>query len=176
MKTRPLSREEVHRIASFLDPLLKMLLQTGVCTGFRISELLSITPSDITKSGALFIDASRTKTRMPRTVPLHPECLKSLQRYIRRNRIRRHQLLFPISRIKAWREIKKASVLAGIDPSRIGTHSMRKTFAARIFEQNPSVDLVKLALGHTEIGSTLRYLEDESGFGLATVFRTVDFF
>jgi len=75
----------------------------------------------------------------------------------------------PISRSQAWQVIHDAARAAGIS-KRIGTHSMRKTFARRyrdwLLEQmavhrrqiEPMREVQK-ALGHKSIESTERYIE-----------------
>ena len=64
----------------------------------------------------------------------------------------------PISRVHAWRilnEAYDANEMAG----KLGTHSMRKTFADRVYDKLGR-DLVKTqrALGHRNINSTVQYL------------------
>jgi integrase len=42
---------------------------------------------------------------------------------------------------------------------KIGTHSMRKTFASKVYEQlNGRLERVQKALGHKNINSTVAYL------------------
>ena len=46
----------------------------------------------------------------------------------------------------------------GLDPSGYGTHSMRRTKAALIYRKTGNLRAVQLLLGHTKVGSTVRYL------------------
>jgi integrase len=48
--------------------------------------------------------------------------------------------------------------LAGLDSSAYGTHSMRSTKAAQIYEKTANLRAVQLLLGHTTLESTVRYL------------------
>ena len=112
-----------------------------------------------------------------RTVALHPEAKEALRAWLailakklkgkvdpqkpvfcsrvrdKATGLRRH-----ISREQAWRILKEAfnsNELQG----KLGTHAMRKTFAARMYLRLDR-DLVKVqrAMGHANINSTVQYL------------------
>jgi site-specific recombinase XerD len=70
----------------------------------------------------------------------------------------------PISRIQAWYILTEAYRTNGLT-GKLGTHSLRKTFANKVYEKLGH-DLLKTqrALGHKNLDSTLAYLsfrEDE---------------
>lgn len=46
----------------------------------------------------------------------------------------------------------------GLDPSRFGTHSLRRTKASLIYKQTKNLRAVQLLLGHSKLESTVRYL------------------
>ena len=46
----------------------------------------------------------------------------------------------------------------GLDQSRYGTHSLRRTKASIIYKVTGNLRAVQLLLGHTKIESTVRYL------------------
>ena len=46
----------------------------------------------------------------------------------------------------------------GLDPSKYGTHSLRRTKAVLIYRRTGNLRAVQLLLGHTKIESTVRYL------------------
>ena len=46
----------------------------------------------------------------------------------------------------------------GLDPTKYGTHSLRRTKAALIYKKTGNLRAVQLLLGHTKIESTVRYL------------------
>ena len=46
----------------------------------------------------------------------------------------------------------------GLDPTRYGTHSLRRTKAALIYPKTGNLHAVQLLLGHTKVDSTVRYL------------------
>lgn len=55
----------------------------------------------------------------------------------------------------------------GLDPSRFGTHSLRRTKATLIYRRTGNLRAVQLLLGHTKIESTVRYLGIEVDDALA---------
>jgi integrase len=46
----------------------------------------------------------------------------------------------------------------GLEPASYGTHSMRRTKAAKIYRKTGNLRAVQLLLGHTKLESTVRYL------------------
>ena len=176
---RPLTTEEVDLVSRSFggayanrDTALFLL---GVKSGFRISELLSLRLGDVIQGGRL-VDRVRVQRRHMkkktegRTVLLHPDAKLALKKWLDELRpaapTSRSTYLFrsrkgtnqPISRVHAWRAIREAyesNELRGA----LGTHSMRKTFANRVYDALEH-DLVKTqrALGHKNINSTVQYL------------------
>jgi integrase len=55
----------------------------------------------------------------------------------------------------------------GLDPTRYGTHSLRRTKASLIYRRTGNLRAVQLLLGHTKIESTVRYLGIEVDDALA---------
>jgi integrase len=55
----------------------------------------------------------------------------------------------------------------GLDPTRFGTHSLRRTKATLIYRRTGNLRAVQLLLGHTKIESTVRYLGVEVDDALA---------
>jgi integrase len=46
----------------------------------------------------------------------------------------------------------------GLDPTKYGTHSMRRTKATMIYRRTKNLRAVQLLLGHSKLESTVRYL------------------
>ncbi|MDN5872699.1 MAG: tyrosine-type recombinase/integrase, partial [Nitrococcus sp.] len=46
----------------------------------------------------------------------------------------------------------------GLDPAAYGTHLLRRTKATLIYRRTRNLRAVQLLLGHTKLGSTVRYL------------------
>src|SRR5207249_10489915 len=79
----------------------------------------------------------------------------------RRNRHR------PISRRQYARLVDKWVASIGLDATRFGTHSLRRTKASLIYRRTGNLRAVQLLLGHTKIESTVRYLGIEVDDALA---------
>ena len=178
---RPLTTEEVDLVSkSFGGMYAKRdtaLFLLGVKSGFRISELLSLRLGDVIQRGRI-VDRVRVQRRHMkkktegRTVLLHPDAKIALAKWVDKLKAAnlsptsRSTYLFrsrkgrnrPITRVHAWRAIREAYE-ANEMRGPLGTHSMRKTFANRVYDALEH-DLVKTqrALGHKNINSTVQYL------------------
>jgi len=165
-----ITNDQLDRLLTVIDfQRDKCLVVLGIRTGFRISELLSLRFIDVlnpdgTVKDSIEVKASNCKgKRESQRVPLHIDAKDAIMQYILATEtpICGNEKLFPFKRGNAHKIIKKWTRLAGIDESRgrIGTHSLRKTFAKRIHEAMGS-DIMKtqIAMRHKNIDSTLKYL------------------
>ncbi|VUZ28814.1 Tyrosine recombinase XerC [uncultured Comamonas sp.] len=59
------------------------------------------------------------------------------------------------------RIVERWVVVAGLDPSAYGTHSMRRTKATLIYKRTKNLRAVQLLLGHSKLESTVQYLGTE---------------
>lgn len=157
----------------------RALFLLGVRTGFRISELLSLTIADVFQNGnyvdKIWIARKNVKNKQEgQAVALHSQAKAALKDWVQELKDREGVTtgpLFrgqgrdkPISRVQAYMILKKAFAAAGIT-GKLGTHCMRKTFAKRIWEKSGK-DLIQTqkALRHRRITSTTSYLScDEDG-------------
>jgi integrase len=176
---RPFSEVEVSRI---LEALVgrhacrdRALFVLGLYTGFRIAELLSIRVGDVWDGVAVLDRLHVARRNMKRhvegrTVPLHSRAREALKGWLdawgpllldpAAPLFGRHVAAnSAITQVAAWRLLKRAYARAGLKGPGLATHSMRKSFAARIY-QNVGHDLVKTqaAMGHRNINSTVSYI------------------
>jgi len=63
----------------------------------------------------------------------------------------------PISRIQAYRIICNACASVGI-ATRVGTHTLRKTFGYHFYQENKDVALLQCIFNHSTPSVTLRYI------------------
>lgn len=176
---RPLTRKQVKAaIAASTSARDKALLTLGFCTGFRISELLSVRVCDVVKNGTAFshvtVKASNTKTKKGRTTQLNTDaqkCVLALVRELKAKGVddnaplfvsRKHaQGVAAITRQQAHRILKAVFASIG-ELGNVSAHTMRKTFAKAIYDATKKLELVQKALGHASISSTIAYLSFSS--------------
>lgn len=108
-----------------------------------------------------------------RTMPLHSrvkeEMINLFQERAKRGTLHATWPLFnkqqtekPLSTRQAFDIVVAAAEAAGLETERVGTHSLRKTFARRMWTSSMvNHDPAKMArlLGHENWNNTLRYLE-----------------
>jgi integrase len=176
---RPLSEKEVEQISGSFSGRNalrdKALFLLGVKSGFRISEILSLRVGDVVQAGRIVkrvaVHRRHMKRRIEgRTVLLHPAARTALQDWINQFRADSEPAagtyIFssrkgdnrPISRKHAWRILKQVFQAKGLT-GKLGTHSMRKTFADRVYARlNQDLAKTRIALGHRNVNSTVSYL------------------
>lgn len=174
--SRPLTRQQVKGLLALTSTIREQTLLTlGFCTGYRISELLSLKVADVSTNGIIHshvtVKAANTKTKTGRTVLLNADAQKALRRLVdvigtNANGqsplfvSRKHDAngnLKAISRQQAHDLLKALFAKIG-EFGNVSTHTLRKTFAARIYEQTGKLEIVQIALGHKSINSTISYL------------------
>ncbi len=152
----------------------KAVFALGRYTGERISAILALKVGDVVQSGKIvdavtYRRANRKGKVEGRTIKLHPEAKAALVAWI--NALAKETVLSaddfvfqsrkgygPVSRIQYHRVLKEAietNELTG----KIATHSMRKTFADRVYEAlDHDIYRTQKAMGHKNINSTVQYL------------------
>ncbi len=176
--SRPLSDEEIREICkAFVGEHAvrdKALFLTGIATGFRISELLSLRVGDVYQHGRIMDRVTVARRNMKkkvagRTVLLNAMAQNALSALIdvlkHRGEIAGDTILFQsrqggkaISRQQGLNILRDAFEVCEVS-GKLGTHCMRKTFANKVYD-NLGGDLVRTqkALGHVNINSTVSYL------------------
>lgn len=187
---RAFSDPEIEAMIEELGTRDVAMLLIGLHTGFRISEILSLKVRDVLDRHGHIADRVEVARRhmkgkrQSRSVILHPRAAMAIGWQLEDlrddRRARPHHFIFrsyhaggldnkPITRRQAWRILREAADRLGLG-GRIGTHSMRKTFAARFYKASGG-DLIatQAALDHESVDSTARYL----GIKTANVDRLV---
>ena len=160
----------------------------GVSTGGRISELLSLTIGDVYQNGKpvtdLLFDKSIVKGgEISRAVPVNVDGRAAIENLIDWHRekykaIAPSRPLFPsrnkngsvaMNRQTAHEMLKKAFTAAGLN-GKLATHSLRKSFAQRVYEESGDIYLVQELLGHRNVSTTQKYI----GVNYATARETVE--
>lgn len=180
---RPLTPDECRRVVDAFDGEYaardRCLFVLGYTTGFRISELLALRIMDVVHGPRLAQEIrvrrrnmkGRHESRSALLAPLAKPFLESwldeiealdlfeprVPLFISRKSLR------PISRVHAWRILRAAYDQAGVfgPEFSLGTHTMRKTYAQRMYAHHRDIFKVQQALGHASPASTVNYLSFE---------------
>lgn len=169
---RALSHTEIQLVtAQLTNARDKALFVLGVRSGFRISELLSLQVKDVFANGRV-LDIARVARRntkgsmSSRTIPLHAEARQALLEIcIGRDGAlplfqSRNGEAKAISRFMAHKILKAAYESAGLTGPGLACHTMRKSFAEKVYAAlNYDLLATSAALSHRDIRNTVRYLE-----------------
>ena len=178
--TRPLDNAEIRKVSEAFGGVFavrnRSLFMLGVSVGGRISELIALKLDDVWQNGRpvkdLLFDRNIVKgSEVSRAVPVNIDGRQAIE-----NLIAWHtklygdadptRPLFPsrngqgsksMTRIAAHNALKEAFEAAGLN-GKLGTHSLRKSYAQRLYEQTNDIYAVQEMLGHKSVVTTQRYL------------------
>ena len=157
-----LSPEEVLQFLSCIGSMKhRAILTVCYAAGLRISESVSLKPSDI-DSKRMVIRVDQGKGQKDRYVMLSPKLLIHLREWWRMERP--SDWLFPgdiqgrhISKDAVENICQQTRQLCHI-PKPITPHCLRHAFAVHLLEQGVDVRTIQLLLGHRSLATTARYL------------------
>ena len=190
--TRPLDNDEIRSVLTCFTGTFAVrnrgLFMLGVSSGGRISELLSLRIGDVYQNDKpvsdLLFDRSIVKGgEVSRAVPVNKDgrlAIDDLVNWYRgqyanteANRplfpSRNGQGMQPMSRRTAHNVLKTAFMDAGLN-GHLATHSMRKSFAQRLYDRTGDIFAVQEMLGHRNVATTQKYL----GVNYASVRKAVE--
>ena len=141
--------KETLGFASKRDQLIIDLLMSF---GMRGAELRDIKREDLNiEEGSLFVRGK--KRSRDREFPIESNLLARLEAFVIENRIGRHKPIFEVS------ESGLKFIWNRLRPCKKGIHSLRHTFAVKLYERTRDVKVVQLFLGHRSISSTQVYID-----------------
>ena len=145
----------------------KLILALLLTTGLRREELVNIKLSDIIDNRYIKIVGKGNKEAL---IVLHDDVLRFLPNYLRiRNmskKSKNNDYLFPSSHgghytgTTIYNRIKKIMERAGFDENRIKDihpHSFRHTFTTSLFDANANAEIIRQAVRHSSITTTMNY-------------------
>ena len=157
---KELSKEEYRKLldASKKNERLNLLIQTICGTGIRVSELQYFTVEAVQHSEVIV----NCKNKI-RTIILPNKLQKLLLRFAKQKGITAGPIFVtrtgkPLNRSNIWSAMKKLCISAGVKPSKVFPHNLRKLFARTFY--GIEKDIAKLAdiLGHSSINTTRIYI------------------
>ena len=178
--TRPLDNTEIHKVSAAFDRVFairnRSLFMLGVSVGGRISELLALKVHDVWQNDKpvadLLFDRNIVKGgEVSRAVPVNIDGRQAIEDLVAWHielygNVDPTRPLFPsrkgrglqaMTRIAAHSVLKGAFEAAGLN-GKLGTHSLRKSYAQRLYEQTNDIYAVQEMLGHKSVVTTQRYL------------------
>ena len=178
--TRPLDNDEIRSVSTCFTGTFatrnRGLFMLGVSTGGRISELLSLQIGDVYQNGKPVTDMLFEKSivkggEVSRAVPVNRDGRRAMTEIVEWHRekyrtLDRSRPLFPsrhnsgtvpMHRQTAHDILKTAFIAAGLN-GKLATHSLRKSFAQRLYDKTGDIYMVQELLGHRNISTTQKYL------------------
>lgn len=157
-KTKFLNEAEVLTLTTQLNEFLKdketshyrdaMVIMLALSTGGRAQEVLNIRKCDLdSHNKTVFLRG--LKGSNDREIPLQPAFFQKLWTFVLDKTD--EETLFNISYIRLWQ------IWQMWKPSKKSIHSLRHTFALKLYRRSKDIRLVQQALGHKSINSTLIY-------------------
>ena len=157
---KELTKNEYMRLleAARKKPRLRLIMETVCGTGIRISELSYFTV-EAARRGEVTVSC-KAKTRR---ILLPKKLQRLLLDYAGKRGIRSGGIFVtrggkPLNRSNIWAEMKSLCQAAGVKPSKVFPHNLRKLFARTFYGLEK--DIAKLAdiLGHSSIDTTRIYI------------------
>lgn len=166
-----LTVDEVGRVLSAVsldEPLVfrdRAMLELAYGAGLRVSEWIALGVQDLMlEDGVLRVFGKGSKERL---VPIGRPAIGAVGMYLRelRPRLERGEgkgRLFlnargkPLSRMGAWKILRKYVELAGIE-KHVSPHTLRHSFATHLLEGGADLRAVQEMLGHADISTTQIY-------------------
>lgn len=138
------------------------LIMIGINTGLRISDILELRVKDVKGKRSIKVRCKKTgriqrieiNNTLRNFIDKYTESKPSYEYLIKS----RNGFNNPIGRVQAYRIIRDICYdVFGID--QVGTHSLRKTYAMKLYtNNNKDIGLVQEALGHESSKDTIKYL------------------
>jgi integrase len=168
-RLRFLSLEEITRLLSAADDILRPVVLVALHTGFRRSELFRLTWPDVDfKLGVVRV--TQSKNGEGREIPMTDTLRQTLQRVPHRVD---SPYVFPGKRgqrlVGVSHRFKRALREAGIEGCVF--HDLRHTFASHLVMAGVDLLTVKEFLGHKDIKMTLRYAHLAPDYKRAAISR-----
>jgi len=166
-----LTIDEVNKLLSSIsidEPLVfrdRAMLELAYGAGLRVSEWIDLGTQDLMlDDGVLRVFGKGSKERL---VPIGRSAIGAVGMYLRelRPRLERGEgkgRLFlnargkPLSRMGAWKLLRKYVELAGIE-KHVSPHTLRHSFATHLLEGGADLRAVQEMLGHADISTTQIY-------------------
>ena len=161
MKTNEITPDIVAKLRANLNEMKQLIFDFGMASGLRISDIISITRDmlDIEKP-----TIREKKTGKPRRIYIPKKIRKELIKYHEAYGFNNYIFSSEsksghVSRQAVFKAFKKAAERAGIKGMNIAPHSMRKSYACKLFDKGKDLDYIQDKLNHSHEGDTVIYVK-----------------
>lgn len=143
------------------------LFNLAVDSKLRACDLVSLRVRDVYQGSMVASRAivMQRKTQRPVQFEITEAAREAIAAWVAQCNLRSSSYLFPGRRGESHLSIRQYSRIVkgwagsiGLDQSRYGTHSLRRTKATLIYKRTKNIRAIQLLLGHTKLESTVRYL------------------
>lgn len=162
--------DDIERIKDYLrgkNERNYVLFMFGIYSGMRIGDILPLKVRDVRGN---HVDITERKTGKTKRFAINPQLKKALNHYISENNLKDYDYLFPsrkrnkvngirltpLTRQGAYEILKDAGNVVGL--TKLGTHSMRKTFGYHFYNQTQDVVKLMNIFNHASPDITLIYI------------------
>jgi len=146
------TRKNMKDIKDTLRPKHLIMYDLGTKVGLRVTEIISITPSNLIRTGeeyAIVSEEANTGETYMRKIPA--DLYQRLMQYIEKNKIGEHSRIFPLTRQTVYQVFKSR----GVTPHDLRLYHLETTSLWISFYIAPIIHSVE----HTTVGTTVRYEE-----------------
>ncbi|MBT3658277.1 MAG: site-specific tyrosine recombinase XerD [Rhodospirillaceae bacterium] len=161
--------EAAHGRSGTVGLRLTALVETLYATGLRVSELVGLPISALSRDGTMLV--FRGKGGKERMVPLSEPAIDGLAAYLPiresflpRGRAADNGFMFPsrgrqghLTRVRFHQILKELAMEAGLDPKRVSPHVLRHSFASHLLAHGADLRALQQMLGHSDISTTQIY-------------------
>ena len=144
------------------------MFNLAIDSKLRGCDVVALKVEDVAPNGYAVERATvrQKKTGQPVKFELTEQTREAIDKYVRTVGRKPGEFLFPsrrnrhrcITARQYARLVSEWIASIGLDASRFGTHSLRRTEASMIYRRTGNLRAVQLLLGHRKIESTVRYL------------------
>lgn len=149
-----------------INPKYGMIFKTGINTGLRIGDILTLKVCDIFNNDYHFRDyliLNEQKTGKVKKIKLNQTLRKCLNHYVKEQGLSFNDYLFysqkggHLGRIQVYKVMKQSAAALGIE--NFGTHSLRKTWGYWTYKISKyNIALIMDTFNHSSTAVTLRYI------------------
>lgn len=156
-RTQHILGQKLGLVLASLEPSNRLVCRVMLHTGLRVGDVLALRTEQVRRSSRFWI--KERKTGKAKLVGIPADLRRELVAqagavyvFPSRNDENKHR-----SRQAVWADVKRAQRAFRIR-SNIGTHSMRKDYAAGLMQKYGSLERVRRALNHSSAVTTALYI------------------